>query len=95
MDHNVSEGLFVEIKVIRHENRHITFLDRLLLFSPEIRKLPQGTIGMHETELGCSQLMVKKQAVALPEHTRHRVVICYHFIIFLLNAANLATKSQR
>lgn len=33
--------------------------------------------------------------VALPEHVGHCVVISYHFIMFLLDAAKLATKSQR
>ena len=80
MNHDVSECLFIEVEVVGHKNRHIALLDRLFLFATAILKLPQGTIGMHETELGRSQLVVKIQAVALPEHVRHRVVICYHFI---------------
>ena len=79
MNHDVPECLFIEIEVVGHKNRHVTLFDRLVLFSPLICELPQGTIGMHETELGRSQLVVKIQAVALPEHTRHRVVICYHY----------------
>ena len=80
MNHDVSECLFIEVEVVGHKNRHVTLLDWFFLFPPAISELPQGTIGMHETELGRSQLVVKIKAVALPEHTRHRVVICYHFI---------------
>ena len=80
MNHDVSECFFIEVEVVGHKNRHVTLFDRFFLFPPLKCELPQGTIGMHETELGRSQLMVKIQAVALPEHMRHRVVICYHFI---------------
>ena len=34
----------------------------------------------HETKLGCSQLILKIQTVALPEHVGHCVVISYHSI---------------
>ena len=80
MNHDVSECLFIEVEVVGHKNRHITLLDRLFLFATAILKLPQLTIGMHETKLGCSQLILKIPAVALPKHMRHRVVICYHLI---------------
>ena len=60
MNHDVSECLFIEIEVVGHKNRHVTLFDRLVLFSPLICELPQGTIGMHETELGRSQLVVSK-----------------------------------
>ena len=79
MNHYVPEGRFVEVKVICHKYHHITLLDGLFLFSIVKLKLPQVTIGMQKAELGCWQLVVKIQAVALPEHTRHRVVICYHY----------------
>ena len=51
MNHDVPECLFIEIEVVGHKNRHVTLFDRLVLFSPLICELPQGTIGMHETEL--------------------------------------------
>lgn len=54
VNHDVPERLFVEVEVVGHENHHVTLLYRLFLFSPSILKLPQLTIGMHETELGCS-----------------------------------------
>jgi hypothetical protein len=56
----------------------ITLLDRLFLFSPAILKLPQLTIDMHKAEPGRTQLMVKVQAIALPEHMGHGVEVCYH-----------------
>ena len=68
MNHDVSECLFIEVEVVGHKNRHVTLFDRFFLFPPLKCELPQGTIGMHETELGRSQLVVKIQAVALPEH---------------------------
>ena len=84
VNHDISERLFVDVEVVGHENHHVTLLYGLFLFSPSILKLPQLTIGMHETELGCSQLVIKIQAVALPEHVGHRVIISNHKAILLI-----------
>ena len=93
MNHNVPEGLFVEVKVVGHKNHHMTFLDRLVLFSPTILETPQLTTSVHEAKLGRTQLVAKILLVALPEHLGHGVVISYHFINFLFDGAKLAIKS--
>lgn len=78
MNHNVAEGLFVEVEAVGHENRHITLSDGLLLFSPSILETAQVATGVYETKLGGTQLVVEVLAVAIPKHVGHRVVICYH-----------------
>ena len=78
MNHDVPECIFIEVEVVGHKNHHVTLLDRLFLFSPAIFELSQVTIGMNETELRSSQLVVEVQLVALPEYMGHIVKVCYH-----------------
>ena len=80
MNHDISEGLFIEVEVVGHKNYNVKLLDRLFPFSPAILKLSKVMIGMHETELRRSQLVVEVQLVALPEHMGHIVKICYHVV---------------
>jgi len=57
--HDVAEGLLVEVEVVGHKNRQVTLLDGLIAFGPVELKPTQVTIGMHNTELGCWQLLVE------------------------------------
>ena len=79
VDHDVSEGVLVEVETVGHEDDDVALLEWQVPLANAIFETSEYSIGVRHVKLGDSQLVVEVPAVALPEHTGHSVEVCYHY----------------